>query len=96
MRLIDADAYAAEMRKRQEYCRAWKDSLDRGSETYARAEQSFITFVEAALTLKNQPTIDAIPVEWLRQYQSRMPNTAAVMGVDVVLKIWQKEQEAQE
>lgn len=41
------------------------------------------------------PTIDAIPVEWLRRFQSAMPNTANVMGVDVVLKMWQKEQEAQ-
>lgn len=64
-RLIDADAYADEMRKKQNACRAWKDSLDEGTELHARAEQAFVTFVEAALTLKSQPTIDAIPVEWL-------------------------------
>ena len=62
MRLIDADVYAAEMRKRQENCRAWKDSLHEGTEQYARAEQSLITFIEAALTLKNQPTVDAVQV----------------------------------
>lgn len=106
-RLIDADAYAAEMRKRQENCRAWKDSLDRGSETYARAEQSFITFVEAALTLKNQPTVDAIPVEWLENrlntlcfevmgagalYGDRIGELAK--SINEVMKLWQKEQEA--
>lgn len=35
--------------------------------------------------------VEAIPVEWLRQFQDKMPNTAAVMGMDVVLKMWEKE-----
>lgn len=48
--------------------------------------------VVKVLCVVKEPAVDAIPVEWLRQYQSRMPNTAAVMGVDVVLKMWQKEQ----
>jgi len=95
MRLIDADTYAAEMRRKQENCRIWKDSLDRGSETYARAEQSFITFVEAALTLKSQPTIDAIPVEWLRNIHKNSILTRNDMEFrDWLIEKWQKEQEA--
>jgi hypothetical protein len=35
--------------------------------------------------------VEAIPVAWLRQFQDKMPNTAVVMGVDVVLKMWEKE-----
>ena len=97
MRLIDADAYAAEMRERQEICRAWKDSLDRGNETYARAEQSFITFVEAALTLKNQPTIDAIPVEWLQNLCTiAKMETDDEMFLEWLIQTWQEEQEAQD
>jgi hypothetical protein len=96
VRIIDADAYADEMRKRQEYCRAWKDSLDEGTELYARAEQSFVTFVEAALTLKSQPTIDAIPVEWMRDkmrgYASALKSTETAALV-TVLTMWEKEQE---
>ena len=94
MRLIDADAYAAEMRERQEICRAWKDSLDRGNETYARAEQSYITFVEAALTLKNQPTIDAIPIEWMASWVKRHPDDLRCVWFASLEMEWRKEQEA--
>ena len=97
MRLIDADAYAAEMRKRQENCRAWKDSLDEGTELHARAEQSFMTFVEAALTLKDQPDIDAIPVEWMRDkmrgYASALKSTETA-ALARVMQMWEEEQEA--
>jgi hypothetical protein len=97
MRLIDGDAYAAEMRERQENCRAWKDSLDEGTELYARAERSFVTFVEAALTLKSQPTIDAIPVEWLRSVHENWLLTPDEMEFrDWLIERWQKEQEAQD
>ena len=94
MRLIDADAYAAEMRKKQEDCRAWKDSLDEGTELYARAEQSFVTFVEAALTLKSQPTIDAIPVEWLDDRANDITRAPMFRRyAQQLLDEWQKEQE---
>lgn len=96
MRLIDADAYAAEMRKRQDDCRAWKDSLDEGTELYARAEQSLVTFVEAALTLKSLPTIPAIPVEWLRNLCAiAKMETEDEMFIDWLIQTWQKEQEEQ-
>ena len=95
-RLIDANAYAAEMRVKQDACRAWKDSLDEGTELYARAEQSLVTFVEAALTLKNQPTIDAIPVTWLREkmdgYAAKLRSTElAVLGK--VMQMWEEEKD---
>ena len=95
-RLIDADAYAAEMHQKQEDCRAWKDSLDRGSETYARAEQSFITFIEAALTLKKQPTVDAIPMWWITEKFLDVLNKDKELSkaVWLVRKAWQKEQGA--
>lgn len=94
-RLIDADVYAAEMRKKQDDCCAWKDSLDKGTELYARAEQSFVTFVEAALTLKNQPTIPAIPVEWLVDKMLNSPKELSLAAWRV-LNAWRprNEQEA--
>ena len=96
MRLIDADAYAAEMRKKQDNCRVWKDGLDEGTELYARAEQSFVTFVEAALTLKSQPTIDAIPMWWITEKFLDVLNKDKELSkaVWLVRKAWQKEQEA--
>lgn len=97
MRLIDADAYAAEMREKQDECKAWKDGLAEGTELYARAEQSFVTFAEAALTLKSQPTIDAIPVEWLRKVRKDDKLTLDdVETIDLLLAWWQQEQEAQD
>lgn len=98
MRLIDADAYADEMRKKQNNCRVWKDSLDEGTELYARAEQALGTFVEAALTLKSQPTIDAIPVEWMNEKFMDLQNKdmALSRAAWLVLHAWQKEQEAEQ
>lgn len=97
MRLIDADAYAAEMRERQDECKAWKDGLAEGTELYARAEQSLVTFAEAALTLKSQPTIDAIPVEWLDDRANDITRAPLFRRyAQQLLDEWQKEQEAQD
>lgn len=46
---------------------------------------------EAINAVEEVNAVDAIPVKWLRQFQDKMPNTAAVMGVDVVLKMWEQE-----
>ena len=96
MRLIDADAYSAEMRKRQDACREWKDSLNEESENYARAEQSFVTFIEAELTLKTTPTIDAIPVEWLVKQMNRADDAGDLDSVDLIswlIQTWNKERQ---
>ena len=95
MRLIDADAYAAEIHKRQDACHKWKSEQNEGSEIYARAEQALVTFIEAWVTLEKQPTVDAIPVEWLeekRKYASE--GDSLDVGIAEALDMWQKEQEA--
>ena len=95
-RLIDADVYAAEMREKQDRCRVWKDSSKEGTEPYVRAEQAFVTFVEAALTLKSQPTIDAIPVEWLKaQINEALDDneTELASDIDWLIRKYMNEQE---
>ena len=57
-----------------------------------RGEMLHYTGIKAML--EAQPAVDAIPVEWLRKIQSYMPETVEKMGVDVILMLWQKEQEA--
>ena len=58
MRLIDADAYAAEMAKRQDACGKWMDSaID--ELTLQRAEGAYTMLCEAKLTLDEMPTIPA-------------------------------------
>ena len=99
MRLIDADTYATEMRKRQDACRKWKSEQNVGSEMYARAEQALVTFVEAWVTLENQPTIDAIPVEWLMKVLAEanefpISERETIVAIPYFVKRWQKEQEA--
>ena len=71
MRLIDADAYAEEMKKRQDACKEWTqrtiDTAD--EENYLRSCGAYVVFVEAKLLLEKQPTIDAVEVvrgRWLR------------------------------
>lgn len=70
MRLIDADAYAEEMKKRQDACKEWTqrtiDTVD--EENYLRSCGAYVVFVEAKLLLENQPTIDAVEAkhgEWI-------------------------------
>ena len=64
MRLIDADAYAAEMKTRQDACKEMIDAAeeDGNDEVYDRMNCAFGIFVEAKLTLDAMPTIDAVPV----------------------------------
>lgn len=98
MRLIDANAYAAEMQKRQDACNKWKSEQNKGSEMYARAEQAFVTFVEAWVILENQPTIDAIPVEWMMKVLAEanefpISERETIVAIPYLVKRWQKEQE---
>lgn len=64
MRLIDADAFAEEMKKRQDACKEWTqrtiDTVD--EENYLRSCGAYVVFVEAKLLLEKQPTIDAVEV----------------------------------
>ncbi len=63
-RLIDADAYAAEMKLRQDACKEIMDAAkeDDNWEMYDRMSAKFSVFTEAKLTLDNMPTVNAAPV----------------------------------
>ncbi len=95
MRLIDADAYAAEMRKRQNACMDWLTATEDGSEMNIRAEQAMVTFIEASLTLENQPTIPAITPDWLREkmdgYAAKLKSTELAALV-TVMQMWEQEE----
>lgn len=60
-RLIDADAYRAEMKKRQDACAEWRDDIKDGggygTELYYRADSFLGAMCEAKLTLDKMPTI---------------------------------------
>ncbi|MBQ1386179.1 MAG: hypothetical protein IIY75_05230 [Erysipelotrichales bacterium] len=64
VRLIDANAYAAEMKVRQDACKELMDAAKQYEnwEVYDRMNTAFGIFVEAKLTLDNMPTVDAVPV----------------------------------
>lgn len=59
MRLIDADAFIAEMNERIEEAIKWGTNAiaDRNTEIRIRAEQAVATFCEASLTAKMMTTI---------------------------------------
>ena len=64
VRMIDANAYAAEMKERQDTLKEMIDAAvkDDNWELYDKLSRSFGVFVEAKLTLDNMPTVDAVPV----------------------------------
>ena len=70
MRYIDADAYAAEMKTRQDACLELMNAAREmdNEEMYGQKSAAFSVFVEAKLTLDAMPTVDAVPVvhgEWI-------------------------------
>lgn len=65
MRLIDADAYAAEMKARQDACKEWLEQLEKNNcdTVYIHmARQALTTFYEAKLTMDKMPPVDAVEV----------------------------------
>lgn len=73
MRLIDADAYAKEMRERQDACEAAINAEGYEGETFSLRqhwEGVFAAFVEAKLTLDSMPTVE-MP-GWI-SVQDRLP-----------------------
>lgn len=62
MRLIDADAFVAEINSRIKAAIEWAKECEMKEDITIRAEQAIATFCEASLTAKKMPTIDAVPV----------------------------------
>lgn len=60
-RLIDADAFAVEMKKRQDACDEWRDDIKNGggygTELFYRADSFLGAMCETKLTLEKMPTI---------------------------------------
>jgi hypothetical protein len=61
MRLIDADAFSAVMKQRQDAVKEWL-SKGKDDETCARAESAYVMLCEVKLFLDQMPTIDAVEV----------------------------------
>lgn len=63
-RYIDADAYAAEMKTRQDACLELMNAAREmdNEEMYGQKSAAFSVFVEAKLTLDAMPTVDAVQV----------------------------------
>lgn len=92
MRLVDADALQQHFTDMQHYERCACHFVDDGgfpaTEWYC---------VEDAL--ENAPTIDAIPVEWLKKVQTEcvcdVQQIPMYVAIGWLRDMWQKEQEAQ-
>ena len=95
MRLVDADAYAEEMKKRQDACKEWTQRTIDTEENYLRSCGAYVVFVEAKLLLEKQPTIDAIPIDYIMQRADALIETN-VYGAKVLyglVMIWNGEEQ---
>lgn len=106
MRLIDADALA------KKCCTGIEEfgTCEKCLEYYARKGCDRTCYLEyRGEDVRNAPTIDAIPVEWLENRLNTLcfeaMGSVALYGdrigelaksINEVMKLWQKEQEAQE
>lgn len=93
MRLIDADAYAAEMKTRQDACREliYAAEAECNEEMYDRNSAKFGIFVEAKLTLDAMPTIDAIPLYFIKdriEVFKAVPLPACVDTLELLISQW--------
>ena len=87
MRYIDADA------------RVTVQSYDPMNEEYSHDEMSVADALDFATDEGCPPTIDAIPVEWLKQWRDKLNGMGEYQrecaeDISFVLRLWQKEQEA--
>lgn len=84
MRLIDADALAAEL---------YKHHVHDDEEL-----EPLIYLADAERVIANAPTVDAIPVEWMIEKELDLKNKDAALSraAWLVLHAWRKEQEAQD
>lgn len=59
MRLIDADAFSEEMKRRQDACEKWMHNAEmlNDEDMIARANGAWSVFIETKLTLDKQPTV---------------------------------------
>ena len=59
MRLIDADAFSEEMKRRQNACEKWMHNAEmlNDEDMIARANGAWSVFIETKLTLDKQPTV---------------------------------------
>lgn len=90
MRIIDADALNAVIVHRHDFFRGCTAAPEK-----ARRDE----LLQVMCDINEQPTIDAIPVEWLRPQMKNNPNDIETAYDDICLseliQKWQKEQEAQ-
>ena len=83
VRLIDADA------------RVTVQSFDAMNEEYNQDEMTVEQALDFATDEGCPPTIDAIPVEWLRKKRKYASEGDSLdVGIAEVLDMWEKEQEA--
>lgn len=81
MRLIDADALPNEL---------FKKHVHDGEEL-----EPMMYFEDAVKVVENAPTIDAIPVEWLKKVRKDASEGDSLdVGIAEVFDMWEKEQEA--
>ena len=89
MRPIDGDALAAKIA-------AWKSQQHSMNIDYSTGYRSALSVVEGMIA--EAPAIDAIPVEWLESKRKEALREGMrpdeVEAVEMVLWMWQKEQEA--
>ena len=62
MRLIDADKLQKDFQQKLKYCMEWKK---KSTENESRADAEIAMIEECMITIDCQPTIDAVPREWL-------------------------------
>ena len=89
-RLIDADALKEEIEFHPTSVSVCMTAAEAKGQTY---------FKNRCLEdIANAPTIDAIPVEWLKAQNNSTEYFKTVQGqaVELILELWQKEQEAQD
>ena len=89
VRLIDANALDDSFRHSIVKCKQWfEDAAAFGEEeSKARAEQAYVTFMECSMRLKQQPTVDAVPVEWIEGFMDWLDSKGYTISSAIIQKM---------
>ena len=100
MRLIDADAFADDLLgyifERGQASGLWDEQLERDMITYADIEYAKgydYALEECHRNLIERPTVEAIPIEWIRKYTNHRTAEFGDMWVFIncMINDWEKE-----
>lgn len=90
-RYIDADALLEKAEQEQRFYGEEYDAMESGylDEERALVEEAYRTMTDCVALINNAPTVDAVPIEWIKNYVKRTENNGNTFAaVQYEMMLW--------